>query len=214
MFAGALLGLSPRAAVAQNWLFERLNLDKLQLVSLGGSAGPIRPSQVDATSVFSLSADYGEVSPNWRMTFGASYWHSRYRDAVVQSFLDTIARSLVDSSGSAYIQKSPITLYDVTFSLGLRWTPKTAKFLQPYVGFGLAGHVVNADGKLIRHTFVERSLDAIAAGIFTDAGVQLRIIRHFGLDAEARSDLMSSFRSYQLRAGGAYYFGHLRRPEG
>lgn len=206
--------VAPRSAAAQNWLFERLNLDKLQLVSLGGSAGPIRPSQVDPTSVFSVSADYGEVSPHWRLMFGASYWQSQYRDAVVQSFLDTITRSLVDSTGAAHIQKSPITLYDVTFSLGLRWSPKTTTFLQPYVGFGLAGHVVNADGKLIRHTFVERSLDAIAAGIFSDAGLQLRIIRHFGIDAEARTDLMSSFRSYQLRAGGTYYFGHLRRPEG
>lgn len=201
-----------RAAAAQTWLIERLNLDRLQLVSMGASAGSIRPSQVYATSVFALTVDYGGVSPDWRMIFGAGYWHSAYRDDVVQEFVDQLSASLADSSGTATLERSPITLYDVTFDLGLRWTPQTTNYLQPYLGVGLAGHVVNADGKLIRNTFVERALDAISAGLFTNAGVRLKLVRHFGLDAEARGDLMSSFRSYQLRAGGTYYFGHLRRP--
>src|SRR5690242_12250612 len=40
-------------------LFDRLNLDKLELVSLGAGYGRILPSQVEPTSIYSLQADYG-----------------------------------------------------------------------------------------------------------------------------------------------------------
>lgn len=198
-----------RAAAAQEPLFNQLNLDKLQLVSLGASAGRILPSQAEPTMLYGLAADYGEIAPSWHIVFGVSYWQSRFRDAVVQQFVDSLNRNL-SGTGTARIVPSRISLYDVTFSGEVRYTPTYSGELKPYIGMGFAAHVVNADGPLINGTFVERSLDNIAPGLFINAGVSLKIVKHFGVEGGVRADLLSGFRSAQVRAGGTYYFGHVR----
>ena len=106
--------------------------------------------------------------------------------------------------------ESPVSVYDVTFSTEARYTPTYSGELKPYLGLGLAAHVINAEGKLVNGTFVERSLDNIAAGAFITAGVSLKIFSHFGVEGGARADLLSGFRSTQIRAGASYYFGHIR----
>jgi len=201
----------PRAAAAQgNTILERLNLDRLQLVSLGAWAGPIRPSQVDATSIFGVSADYGEITRGVRIVFGVSFWQSHYTDDVVRAFVDSLNRSLVNPGPNTTIAPSEISLYDVTFSGELRWTKTSPAAVSPYVSIGASAHVINADGALINGTFAERSLDDIAAGIFVAMGAQVRVVNHFGLEGSVRVDLLSGFRSIQGRGGFNYYFGHLR----
>jgi hypothetical protein len=197
-----------RDAGAQPAILRRLNFDRLQLAALGASAGPIRISQVKPTTVYTVGADYGEIAPEWRVQFGISYWGSRYTDAVVQTFVD----SLTSIAGGSRVEPSPISLYDVTFTMEFRWMHTYSGEVKPFLGIGLAGHVINAEGRLIDGTFVERALDNIAAGVVGSAGGQLRLFRHFGLEASVRGDLLSGFRSLQLRAGGNYLFGHIRGP--
>jgi hypothetical protein len=211
LVSAALAGLAAPALSAQSGgdLFERFNLDKLQLQSLGASAGRIFPSQVIPTTIFALGADYGEIAPAWPVLFGVSYWESRFRDAVVQTFVDSLNRSLPPGS-TTQVQASRISLYDIAFSIEGRYVPVHSNDLKPFIGLGIAAHAINADGKLINGTFVERSLDNIAAGVFITTGVSVKIVKHFGVDVTARGDLLSSFRSTQLRAGGTYYFGHVR----
>jgi hypothetical protein len=199
------------SAAAQGSIFERLGIDKLQLRGLGAQVGRIGPSQVDPTNLYAINADYGEITPHWRVAFGVSYWESAFNSKVVQTLVDTLNRSLVDSAGGAHLQASRISVYDVTFSGSLRWMPTGATVVRPYVDAGIAAHVLNAEGKLIKGTFVERSLDQIAAGFFTGVGVQLRPYGRVGLDGTARVDLLSGFRSAQLRAGIAYELGPPRR---
>ncbi len=203
-FAGA------RSAHAQETLIQHLGLDKLQIVSLGGSVGRILPSQVEPTMVYGISADYGEILPSWRVNFSASYWSSRYRDVVVNAFLDTLSKSVSDPNGGAQIVPSRISLYDVTIGADLRFVPNYSGELKPFFGVGLAAHVINAEGKLIQGTFVERSLDDIAGGMYVVTGVSFRLIRHLGLEGNVRGDLLSGFRSTQARVGGTYYFGRIR----
>jgi hypothetical protein len=198
-------------AGAQEPLFNQLNLDKLQLTSLGAMAGSILASQAEPTAIYALTADYGEIAPSWHIVFGVSYWESRFRDAVVQQFVDSLNRNL-SGTGTAHVVPSRISIYDVTFSAEVRYTPTYSGELKPYIGTGFAAHVVNADGSLINGTFAERSLDNIAPGLFITAGVALKIVKHFGIQGEARADLLSGFRSTQVRAGGTYYFGHVRVP--
>jgi hypothetical protein len=195
---------------AQEPLFDRLNLDKLQLVSLGAGYGRIFPSQAEPAAAFSLAADYGEIASSWRVVFGASYCQSRYRDEVVQTFVDTLNGNAAGPSVQPHIQASRISLYDVTFSTEARYTPTYSGELKPYLGFGLAAHVINAEGKLVNGTFVERALDNIAAGVFITGGVSVKLVNHFGIEGGLRADLLSGFRSTQARAGAAYYFGHIR----
>jgi hypothetical protein len=207
----AVLALGPARAIgAQESLVQRLQLDKLQIVSLGAAIGHIVPSQVNPTTLYAISADYGEIAPNWRVTFGASYWSSKFKDAVVQSFVDTLSNSLVNPGGTAHLAASPITLYDVTIGADVRYVPKYSGELKPFFGLGFAGHVINAEGKLIQGTFVERTLDDIAAGLYVTTGVSFRLVSHLGVEGSVRGDLLSGFRSTQARAGATYYFGQVR----
>jgi hypothetical protein len=210
LLVAAASGIGRRADAQEPPLFDRLILDRLQLVSLGASAGRILPSQIEPTTLYAVSADYGEIAPSWHVVFGVSYWQSRYRDAIVQTFVDTLDRNLTNPGGQARVNFSRVSLYDVTFSAEARYTPTYSGELKPFLGIGLSAHVIDAEGKLINGTFVERSLDNIAAGLFVTGGVALRLVPHFGIEGSARGDLLSGFRSTQVRAGGAYYFGHVR----
>lgn len=211
----ALLLVCAYAASAQGGgggggsIIDRLNLDTLQIVSLGGSYGHVAPSQVEPTRLVAVQADYGAITANWRIVMGASYWASRYRDDVVQAFVDTLNRSVNDPAGKAGVSPSRINVYDVTFSGEARYTRASSGELKPFLGIGIAAHVINADGKLIKGTFVERSLDAISAGFFVTTGIALKVVSHVGVEASARADVLSGFRSIQARAGGAYFFGNL-----
>jgi hypothetical protein len=200
---------APSAVSAQESLIQRLGLDKLQIVSLGASAGRILPSQVDATMVYAISADYGEIAPNWRVVFTTSYWSSKYRDKVVRAFVDSLNHRLVDPSGAARVEPSDISLYDVTVGADVRYTPKYSGELKPFFGIGIAAHVINAEGKLIQGTFVERSLDDIAGGMYMTTGVSFRLVQNIGVEGSARGDLLSGFRSTQARVGAMYFFGRM-----
>ncbi len=210
LVAGAIVTagtFGARPAAAQS-IFHRLNFDKLQISSLGAFIGKIDASQLEPANVYALSADYGEVAPNWRVVFGVSYWESRFREGVIQAFVDSLQKSVSDPT--AHVVPSPVTLYDATIGLETRYTPAYSGELKPFVGLGFAAHVINAEGPLIKGTFVERSLDDIAAGFFLSGGVSARLVTHIGLEASARADLLSGFRSVQGRVGGLYYFGKLR----
>jgi len=203
-----MIAVLPRAVSAQESFIQRLGLDKLQIVSLGLSAGRILPSQVDATMVYAISADYGEIAPNWRVVFTSSYWSSKYRDKVVLAFVDSLNKQLVPS-GAAHVAPSKITLYDVTIGADVRYMPKYSGELKPFFGLGVAGHVINAEGKLIQGTFVERSLDDIAAGLYVTTGVSFRLVQNIGFEGSVRGDMLSGFRSTQARVGATYFFGRM-----
>jgi hypothetical protein len=192
-------------AHAQDGLLRKLNIDNLEVQSLGIAFGRITPSQVVPANLVALQGDYGNILPNWRVVFGASYWESKLQDEVVQGFADSLQKSLSDPAGHVVV--SPVRIYDVTFSADLRYTPQYNGWIKPFGGVGLAAHVVNAEGKLIKGTFVERSLDDIAAGLYATGGITLQVLPHFGIEASARGDLLSGFRSTQVRVGAAYILG-------
>ncbi|HEY4307033.1 MAG TPA: hypothetical protein VGM82_21355 [Gemmatimonadaceae bacterium] len=190
---------------------HKLNIDNLEIQSLGISFGRIVPSQVVPANIVSLQGDYGNVLPAWRVVFGASYWESRYEDDVVKAFADSLQKSLSDPN--AHVVVSPVRLYDVTFSADMRYTPQYNGWVKPFGGIGIAAHVINAEGQLIKGTFVERSLDDIAAGLYATGGVSLQLLPHFGVEASARGDLLSGFRSTQVKVGAAYILGHRREKD-
>ena len=190
----------------------RLGLDRLQFISLGAAIGRVRPSQVAPTQLYAITADYGEVARNWRIVFDVSYWESRLNSSAVSRFLDTLRASIVDPTNDYTISQSDIPVYDVTFGGAVRFQSAGAVALRPYGSIGIAAHVINAEGKLINGTFVERALDNIAGGFFANTGLLFRPWGRLVFDAQARVDVLSGFRSIQVRAGGLYYFGPARRP--
>jgi hypothetical protein len=208
-----LLAAAPPLQAQDSTLVQRLGLDRLQFVSLGAAVGRIRPSQVSPTQLYAITADYGEVARNWRLVFDVSYWESQLNASAVTRFLDSLRTNIVDPTNDYAILSSDIPIYDVTFGGGVRWQTTKAVALRPYGGVGAAAHVINAEGRLIKGTFVERALDNISAGFFGNAGVLFRPWGRVIFDAQARVDLLSGFRSIQVRGGGQYFFGPAPRRQ-
>ena len=204
----AVLLAAPAPLAAQS-IVDRLQLDRLQLVSLGLGFGSIAPSQVDRTRVFGLSADYGELSPAWRLQFRITYWESKFQQKVVDEFADTLQQNLVDPTATTVV-RSPISLFDAAFGLGARRLLMPRADVTPFFTMGFAGHVINAEGDFIKGTFVERALDDIAVGVFGDVGFRARLLRRVLVEGSVRGDLLSGFRSVQWMATASYYFGEAR----
>ncbi len=200
--------LAARPLAAQGSLVDHLGLDRLQVVSIGLSGGRILPSQVEATSIAGVSADYGEVAPGWHILANASFWHSHFRQRVVDAFVDSLNAHLA-GSGTAHVTSSRVAVYDATFGVEARYTRQGNTAIKPFAGLGLAAHVIDAGGPLIDGTFVERALDNVGTGVFATGGLSIRPFSYFGIEAAVRGDLLSGFRSSQVRVGATYYFGHL-----
>jgi len=191
--------------------FQRLGLDRLQFVSLGAGVGRVSPSQVEPAQIYALSTDYGELPRNWHVVFDVSFWESRYTDAAVAQFVDSLRKSIVDPTNDYSVLASQVQVYDVTFSGGVRWQSAAAVAVRPFGGLGIATHVINAEGRLIKGTFVERALDNLSTGFFANAGILFRPWGRVAVETQARADVLSGFRSLQVRAGALYLFGPSRR---
>ena len=215
--AAFLLALAPARSLAaqepeadRGSLFERLNLDRLRLTQFGGSAGVVKPSQIESTQLFELHADYGEITPGWRITFTTTYWGSRFSEKTVKRFTNTLRGSINDPTGDYSINGGKISVSDIAFGTDLRYFPRPNATFRPYAGAGLAAHVLNAEGKIIAGTFVERALDNITAGVAGLTGIDIHVLEHLSLGAQARFDLLSGSRFAAIRLGGSYIFGRSR----
>ena len=225
--AGALLlaVLAPAAARAQDTtaapappvvmvvrdtltILQRFNIDKLRLTALGISLGAVKITQVRATQSYSLHADYGNIAQNWRVVFSATYWGSRYSAKTLRTFEDTLRKVIRDSTGDYELALGRVTISDIALGSELRWSP--SRFargrLRPYAGGGLAAHVVNAEGRAISGTFVERALDNITAGVIATAGADVILFPQLSTGMQARYDLLSGARFGSLRIVGTYVF--------
>lgn len=189
-------------------LLQRFNIDKLRLTALGLSLGAVKITQVRATQSYSLHADYGNIARNWRVVFSATYWGSRYSAKTLRTFEDTLRKVIVDSTGDYQLALGRVNISDIALGSELRWAPGSfaRRRLRPYAGGGLAAHVVNAEGRAISGTFVERALDNITAGVIGTAGADVVLIQQLSIGMQARYDLLSGARFGSLRLVGTYVF--------
>jgi opacity protein-like surface antigen len=206
LLLGALIALGvsvARPARAQG-------IDKLRFSALGAQVGRVNPYGIEPTTSYSLQVDYGELTPGWRIAFNVTYWGSRFRDRNVRAYADSLRNAISDPTGDAEVVLGDVTVSDIALGAEARRTFFPSGWLRPYVGGGVATHVVNADGRLIDGTFVERATDVIAVGIAGNTGAELRVVSHLALDAQARYDFLSLARFGSLRIGASYYFDTLR----
>jgi opacity protein-like surface antigen len=206
LLAVASLAARPVRAQAEGSWIERLGIDKLRFTALGAQIGRVSPHGIEPTTSYSLQADYGELTPGWRIHFSATYWGSRFREESVEEYADSLLNAIDDPTGDAQVVLGDITVSDIVLSADARRTFMPSAWLRPYVGGGIATHIVNADGRLIDGTFVERATDVIAVGVAGLAGLNIRVVRHVALDAQARYDFLSLARFGSLRIGASYYF--------
>ena len=196
----------PARAQAQGSWLERLGIDKLRFTAVGAHVGRVNPHGIEPATSYSVQADYGEIVPSWRIVFNATYWGSRFRDRNVREYADSLRNAISDPTGDAQVLLGDITVSDIVLGADARRIFLPRAWLRPYVGGGLATHIVNADGRLIDGTFVERATDVIAVGVAGIAGADVSVVRHVALSAQARYDFLSLARFGSLRIGASYYF--------
>ena len=209
--ASAIVATSARAQT----LFERLNLDRLRFTAIGASMGTVRPTKMEQTEAYALHADYGEIAPRVRVVFSTTYWGSRYTDAVVRQFERQLQANIVDPSGDDTLRTSRVTVSDIAVAMELRWMATAARgtIVRPYLGGAASAHVINAEGRLIRDTFVENALDNIFAGIAAVAGVDLAPVARVSAGIQLRYEIMSGLRFGSGRLVATYHFDPPRRGE-
>lgn len=198
--------LSASAGAQEESMFEKLNLDKLQLSALGGSVGAMKPSQMHTTRAYSLHADYGELVPALRLVFSATYWESRYTDKAVRRFSDQFRTNIDDPSGDDELRESRIKVSDIAVTADLRYDFWTSPTLRAYIGGGGGAHVLNGEGKYISQTFIETSLDNIAAGVLTVIGGEVVAGQRIAVGVQGRYDLLSGVSYGSIRFTGSYHF--------
>jgi hypothetical protein len=203
-----LLAGTPRTASAQaGSLFERLNLDRLQLTALGAAYGPVAVPRVLPTESYSLHADYGEITRYWRVVFSLSYWGSYYKDDVVQEFVERLRGAVTDPSGDDTVRAGRVTLTDIAVEADMRYAPLRATVIRPYAGGGIGAHVINAESPLFSDTFVERAFDSITVGFAAVVGFDVVPRRHLAVGVQARYNLLSNLRFGTARLAATYFFG-------
>jgi opacity protein-like surface antigen len=208
----AALVLAARQLVAQDAPTARGNrLDSLRFSGIGLQVGVVRPLHIESAPSLSLVTDYGEIGRAYRIGFTASYWGSRFNRHTTRTYLDSLRRVVIDPSGDDSVRFADIDVSDISLAADVRRMLAPHSWLRPYLGGGLALHFLNADGPLIDGTFVERALDNIAVGIAGSAGLELVLLGHVALGAEARYDLFSLARYGSVRVGATYYFDSATR---
>jgi hypothetical protein len=208
----AAAGAAPRSTLGaqEPSVLERLNLDRLQLAALGVGSGVVRPAQLVTTNVFELHSDYGPIAERWHVVFTATYWESHYQSHVVAEFARQIERSTTPPST---VVPSEVSVSDIALGAEGRWKPRPTSFFRPYLGLGLAAHVINTEGALIDGTFVENALDYITAGVSGSTGIDVQLFEHLTIGAQARYDLLSGLRFGSARLTATYVFdARPRRP--
>ena len=204
--AFAALGLTAADGGAQGPAFlERLGLDRLRLTGVGATYGVVKPSTIVSTNTLGVHADYGAIAPRWRLVFGATYWRSRYSDAAVARYADSLLAAVDDPTGDATVDLGRVTASAIGLTADARYTPRRGAF-RPYFGASFGGWAMNAEGRAIRGTFVEDALDNISAGVAAVAGAEATLSPNIMLGMHARYDILSGARFATLRTGVTYVF--------
>jgi len=207
----AALAIAASRASAQN-IFQRLDLDKLRLEGIGAVTGPVSPSTIVSTPSYGVQADYGEITPHLRVGFSGSFWSSHFQDKTVRRFITQLEESLSNPDDS--IKFDRVTISTISIEADLRYTPTASRAaVQPYIGGGLGLHIVNAESKLIRGTFVESALDNIGAGLSAIAGVGILPAHRVSVGVEARYTVLGTIRFGTVRAGAMFHFTRPKTPK-
>ena len=172
------------------------------------AAGLVKPSQMVSTETYAIEADYGEIVPRVRVVFSAAFWGSHLTEATMRRYREQLGQVIEDPTGDYQLSLGRVRVSDVALALDGRWTPDRYRstFFQPYMGAGIAAHVLNAEGRAIANTFVERALDNIAVGPVVLAGLDAVFFKQVAIGMQGRYDLVNAARHGSIRALGTYYF--------
>ncbi|MGZ8493106.1 MAG: hypothetical protein ACXWZS_12980 [Gemmatirosa sp.] len=206
-----------RANAPGGTIFDRIGIDRLRLSTVGASAGVVWPRRVEATRVYAVHADYGEIASGVHLIFQTSYWSSHYSDGAVRGLAAAIGRA----TGTEAPTLGRIRTSDLALATDVRWLPGESRAarrgaagdpaaVRPFLGAGFAVHFLDVEGVPINDTFVEQALDGVGLGLAASTGLDVALLPNVTLTMHARYDLFSGAHFASLRAGGSYRFDATR----
>jgi hypothetical protein len=198
--AAAWLTLSASGARAQN--LADYDYENLAFRGVGLDVGFIWPTKVDASAAYSLRVDLGYLGPAVRITPVVSYWKSTFR----REELERLSAQLSRIPGVAIQPDQLGTIEWSNVSAGLDahvvWNTPVRVFT--YAGGGLALHVLNGRGGIVRDNLIEDLLDTVTGGVAVMAGAEYPVQPQLRFYGEVRYTLLSDVRYPGLRVGGAF----------
>lgn len=197
--------LPARVAVAQDW--EEYDYENLEFRAIGLDLGSVWPARLEQTLAVGLRADLGFLGPHVRVQPSLAFWTSQLRQSEVDrlafQFIQVCQRQ-VGALCPSSLDLGQVRMSNLMINADAHYLIETGYWPMPYVGGGLALHVVNAQGEFINDTFVEELLDALSPGINLIAGLTLPVGPAFEVYGEGRYALVSNVRHATVNIGGLW----------
>ncbi|HEX2095678.1 MAG TPA: hypothetical protein VHG28_24990 [Longimicrobiaceae bacterium] len=194
----------PRSASAQS--LEDYDYENLAFRGVGVEVGQILPARVEGTLLLGVRADLGYLGPNVRILPGITFWSSALREGEVDDLRDNILELCRESGSDCVRELGEIRVSDLALALDGHYTFPGDWAIAPYLGAGIALHLLNGRGDLINGTFVEDLLDAISPGVNLIGGVEVPLGSSLRIFAEARGVLASDVQHAGLSLGASWLF--------
>jgi hypothetical protein len=205
LWVALALVLGTGAAGAQD--LADYDYENLEFRGLSVELGVVRPARVEATLAGSLRADLGYLGPYIRVAPSLSYWTSRLRSEEVGHLAQQIQRICErqqEAPNCPLYDLGEIRFSDFSVNADALWVPPLRLPFAPYLGAGLAFHMLNGSGDLIDDTFIEDLLDTLSPGLNLIGGVSIPLGDRFEIIGEARGAFAPDVRYGELRLGGGW----------
>lgn len=196
-----LVALLLPATAARAQSLEDYDYEDLSFRGASVDFGRIFPTKVEPAAVYTIRVDLGYLGPYVRLSPSFAYWSSTLRKSELERLADRLNELGADVDADAL---GPIDWSSFSLNFDAQVVGEVTRVLLPYAGLGFGVHVLNGDGPAIEDTFVEDSLDGVAAAASVHGGIQLVVTDWFRLHAEARYTVMSDVRYGSLHVGGGF----------
>lgn len=209
--AVAALAMTVAARPAAGQDLADFDYENLAFRGIGVEIGRIFPTRVEPTTSYGMRLDLGYLGPGLRLTPTISYWSSRMKDSEVGKLEDRVQelvnRELPPDTPPATVDLGEIEWSDLVLGLDGHLVWAVPFNLLTYLGAGVAAHVENGSGELIRGTFVEDLLDSVTAGFNFHAGLEYPMSDAFRLYGVARYEILGDLQYGEFRMGAQFMFG-------
>lgn len=203
----SILALLSFATPASGQLLAEYDYEDLEFRGIGVEVGRVWPANVEPTNMFGIILDLGLIGPRVRVLPSARFWGSSLKASEVDRLADQIilvCERQVDANCPAVLDLGEVKLSDLELATEARFLPVGERTVAPYVGLGLALHLLNGRGDFIDDTFVEDLLDSVAPGISTVTGFSVRLGSSVMIGVEGRFMIASDVRYSAASLGGVW----------
>jgi hypothetical protein len=188
-------------------LLAQYDYEDLEFRGIGLEGSRIWPARIEPTNGLALRLDLGLVGPRVRITPSARYWASTLNSAEVTRLSTQIILVCERQPGVTCPEEldlGEIKVSDLELTIDGHFLLLGEQPVSPYVGLGVALHLLNGSGDFIDDTFVEDLLDSVAPGIGPLGGIQVRLGDAIAIHSEARFMLASDVRYTSVGIGAVW----------